>query len=460
MIRHRRLLAVFLLLVCGRMGAQTIRISCPLFLQDKAQTAACLEAIFSQDNYHFSMTSLPPSNGFGPALVLEYRRHLVSPAPPGGEAKKSLIDLSATLGATTNSSWTAGGDFRWILPRGYQQPKETADQSAYLWLQNHLESETLHASFAHRTVRTLYYYGEGSGSPSQQYVFGEDDNFGFLEFRYPVNDELAITLEGGANSTSLPAISDAAAVQTHFPANLPGLSTQPTYAKFSAGVSSSITKEIGGVFQGLPKQDNPHFQSEMPFTTANQASFTWNEAVDGSPFTFEQFTFASDEQLGLKFRSRNMFSADKHPFVTKYICENNKQRQLCSFGEIDVHALLTLSHSSGGDQLPFYLEPTLGGTDMDSRVTLRGWDNYRFRDRDRALLQFEYGVTVWDPFGAYVFYDAGKVGASPSHLSPLDFRQDAGLGFSVRLRGHVIAQTYLAWGAGSTRWNYNFNKSF
>ena len=460
MIRHRHVIPLLLFMVCGKVGAQTIRISCPFFFEDKSQRIACVEAIFSQDKYHFTMASLPPSNGFGPGLVLEYRRHLVSPAPPGGEAKKSLIDLSATLARTTNSSWTAGGDFRWILPRGYSQPHGTANQNAYLWLENHLEAETLHASFAHRTVRTLYYFGEGPDSPNQQFVYAKDDTFGFLRFRYPVNDSLAFTLEGGANTTSLPAISDADSVAKHFPSNLPGLSSQPTFAKFSAGVSSSITKQIGGIFAGLPKQDNPHFQAEMPFTALNQAFFTWNQAADGSPSSFQRFSFTGDERLGLKFRSRNMFSADKHPFVTKYVCGNNKQRQQCSFGEVDVHALLDLSHTGGSDQIPFYLEPTLGGTDIDSRVTLRGWDNYRFRGKDRALLQFEYGLTVWDPFGAFVFYDAGKVGTSPSDLSPSDFRQDAGLGMSVRLRGHVIAQTYVAWGAGNTRWNYNFAKTF
>lgn len=459
MIRSRYLWLVAFALVSTSIGAQTIRISCPHFLDDKSQRIACIEALFSQDHYHFTMASLPPSNGFGPGLVLEYRSHLVSTAPPGGEAKKSLIDLSATLGGTTNSSWTTGGDLRWILPRGYQQSKGTGE-NAYLWLENHQQAETLRASFVHRTVRTLYYFGEGSGSPNQQYVFAEDDNYGFLRFRYPVNDEFAFTLEGGANQTTLPAISDNQSVAKYFPASLPGLLTQPTYATFSVGASTANRAEIGGVFSPLPKQDNPHFQKEWPLSAANQASFTWNEALDGSPFTYEQFVFASDEQLGLKYRSRNMFSADKHPFITKYVCENNKQRQLCSFGAIDVHALLTLSHSSSSNQLPFYLEPTLGGTDIDSRVTLRGWDNYRFRDRDRALLQLEYGVTVWDPFGAFVFYDTGKVGASPSDLSLADFRQDAGLGLSVRISGNVIAQTYLAWGAGSTRWNYNFSKSF
>lgn len=120
-----------------------------------------------------------------------------------------------------------------------------------------------------------------------------------------------------------------------------------------------------------------------------------------------------------------------------------------------------LTQTSGVNQVPFYLQPTLGGTDIDSRVTLRGYDNYRFRAPDLALVQFEYGIPVYDPIGVFVFYDAGTVGNSVSDLSVGQFRQDAGPGVSVRLRGHVVAQTFYAFGAGhGGRWNYNFSKVF
>jgi hemolysin activation/secretion protein len=124
-------------------------------------------------------------------------------------------------------------------------------------------------------------------------------------------------------------------------------------------------------------------------------------------------------------------------------------------------ARLVLTQTSGVNQVPFYLQPTLGGTDIDSRVTLRGYDNYRFRAPDLALVQFEYGIPVYDPIGVFVFYDAGTVGNSVSDLSVGQFRQDAGPGVSVRLRGHVVAQTFYAFGAGhGGRWNYNFSKVF
>lgn len=42
-------------------------------------------------------------------------------------------------------------------------------------------------------------------------------------------------------------------------------------------------------------------------------------------------------------------------------------------------AMLVLTQTANSNQVPFCLLSTLGGTDLDSRVTLRGWDNYRFR---------------------------------------------------------------------------------
>jgi hypothetical protein len=82
---------------------------------------------------------------------------------------------------------------------------------------------------------------------------------------------------------------------------------------------------------------------------------------------------------------RNFFDANRHP-VVRYICQGNKRPDECDFGQFDVKARLVLTQTSGLNQAAFYLQPTLGGTDIDSRVTLRGYDNYRFRALDLALI--------------------------------------------------------------------------
>lgn len=67
-------------------------------------------------------------------------------------------------------------------------------------------------------------------------------------------------------------------------------------------------------------------------------------------------------------------------------------------------ALGTVTYGRDGDEVPFFMMPTLGSGDE-----LRGFANRRFRDRNRLLVQAEYR---WRPskfIDLAVFYDAGKV---------------------------------------------------
>jgi hypothetical protein len=65
-----------------------------------------------------------------------------------------------------------------------------------------------------------------------------------------------------------------------------------------------------------------------------------------------------------------------------------------------------------GNQVPFFLLPDLGGHD------LRGFANYRFRDRHSILATVEYRWYAQEFLDAAIFYDAGK--AVPDRRS-LDF---------------------------------------
>ena len=90
--------------------------------------------------------------------------------------------------------------------------------------------------------------------------------------------------------------------------------------------------------------------------------------------------------------------------------------------------LVTLTDPKGGDEVPFFMMPTLG-----SSKDLRGFSNRRFRDTNRLLLQGEYR---WRPskfMDMVLFYDMGKVEARREDLD-LDGLHDA-YGFGVRFHG-------------------------
>lgn len=107
-----------------------------------------------------------------------------------------------------------------------------------------------------------------------------------------------------------------------------------------------------------------------------------------------------------------------------------------------VRGLATVTMTEPGNEVPFTLAPTLGGTDM-----LRGFDTRRFTDRNRLILTAEYR---WQPsrfIEMAVFYEAGKVTARARDLSLSHLETDWGIG----ARFHTPALTVLRVEAAKSR---------
>lgn len=118
------------------------------------------------------------------------------------------------------------------------------------------------------------------------------------------------------------------------------------------------------------------------------------------------------------------------------------------------------SMTEAGQEVPFYLQPTLGGKSTirsvhDDRLgsdgtdaTLRGYRNLRFRDRNLLLLQAEYRVPLWGPIDATVFADAGKVAPTRSDLDLTDLRKDVGFSLSIMKGWSTWARVDVGFGSG------------
>ena len=98
-------------------------------------------------------------------------------------------------------------------------------------------------------------------------------------------------------------------------------------------------------------------------------------------------------------------------------------------------ARLTATTTGANDSVPFYLLPTLGG-----HGTLRGYDDYRFADRNAALVSGEYRWRIFEMMDAALFADAGTVAPTVRALGTERLHKDYGLG--VRL--HTTTRSLLA----------------
>ena len=98
---------------------------------------------------------------------------------------------------------------------------------------------------------------------------------------------------------------------------------------------------------------------------------------------------------------------------------------------LNLHVATTMTDS--GHEVPFFLLPDLGGHD------LRGFSDYRFRDRHAINWTAEYRWYALEFLDAAIFYDAGKVVPTRSSL---DFEGlKSSIGGGIRL--HSPRTTYL-----------------
>ena len=118
--------------------------------------------------------------------------------------------------------------------------------------------------------------------------------------------------------------------------------------------------------------------------------------------------------------------------------------------EIRVRGRVSLAETREGQRVPFYLMETLGGSNIQGDVTLRGFRNYRFRDRNHFLVQTEFLRELYGPIKLITFYDFGKVAPSVSSFDEGRIRHSVGAGIVIvpRRLDNVLFRLYWAFGSG------------
>jgi outer membrane protein assembly factor BamA len=119
-----------------------------------------------------------------------------------------------------------------------------------------------------------------------------------------------------------------------------------------------------------------------------------------------------------------------------------------------VRGRLALSQTREGDQVPFYLMPSLGG-----HTSLRGYDDYRFRDRNAALLSAEYRWPVFRMLDASLFVDAGSVSPTVRGLKRARRARDLGVGLTFHTPAKSVAGIEFAKGREGSRVFLSLTKS-
>ena len=113
--------------------------------------------------------------------------------------------------------------------------------------------------------------------------------------------------------------------------------------------------------------------------------------------------------------------------LQQYIPFFNKRRVIA------LRAKSTLTFEKGNHQVPFYLQPVLGGSD-----DLRGFRPFRFYDDNLIVVNAEYRWEVFSGLDMALFGDAGKVFARQAQWNFRDLEGSAGFGFRFNVRNNVF----------------------
>jgi len=178
-------------------------------------------------------------------------------------------------------------------------------------------------------------------------------------------------------------------------ATLPGLTAQPDF----------LRTDVGAAFELRDNPLHPHAGGRYAVTLSNY------DDRDLSAYGFRSVTVDAQHYVPLP----------------------NKYRVVA------LHAAVVMTDAGAGQQVPFYYQPTLGGSQE-----LRGFREFRFRDQNSLALSAEYRWEASWMLDAAVFVDAGKVAARRSDLNLRDLDASYGVGLRVHSNSAFVARLDLA----------------
>jgi hemolysin activation/secretion protein len=113
------------------------------------------------------------------------------------------------------------------------------------------------------------------------------------------------------------------------------------------------------------------------------------------------------------------------------------------------------SFVQGNNQVPFYLQPTLGSPD-----DLRGYDRYRFYGNGSSVLSAEYRWSVAETLELAVFADGGNVYQRPGLIGVRDARGDGGIGFRFKNKEATFMRFDIGVSSEGVHVSFVFNPVF
>ncbi len=232
------------------------------------------------------------------------------------------------------------------------------------------------------------------------------------------------------------------------------------------GSQRGATPSIVSAFDEATAPGLTHQPSFAHYEVYLQPKYTWSRTSFNSRVSYEKY-----QDLGRGLYSFQKVRAD---YLQKIYLETLKEKTSGGTGTrsqprydsvLYIGGRFSTSGASRGSVIPFYLEETIGGSDIDSVATLRGYQDYRFRAPDLFSLQAQFERRVLPAprpgtprpstfrsalgaLGILAFYDAGEVATAAGGLGFSNIRHSYGFGLTFWSGEKVWFRAYIGLGSG------------
>jgi hypothetical protein len=447
MMTRRGLAVVLSVLFAPAAAAQQSRFAADMEKETEAVTESChafdfkaiggcVYTLATQSPFHIALGNIAPQNGF--AFGAAFDEHFTTEA--------WRMSWNADAVATPAGAWRAGTYVTLLhspATSGVTLRSGGAPESGATIRPRELPVIDIFTQAI--SLNAINYFGPGQQSAaSGQTVFGERQTIVGAAVVYPIEsgflDGLRPNLVGGVTgrfvdirpgeSGDVPSIE-----QVYDPAVVPGLSEPHGFLELRGGMRFTPSIANGRV-------NFNYLAAVQRFNTSA-----------GARLSFNRWTLDLQHEIPLY---RTASSTGPRPFNGPDSCRAEPtstsecptvQRSMNRSGSIQFRLLTIGSWTGGENRVPFYFQPTLGGSDINGERLLAGYDDYRFRGDNLLAIQEMIEHSIWGPFGIFAMGEHGKVAPDVGDLNFSDLASSATIGVTLRAGGFPMIAFSFSWGS-------------
>jgi hypothetical protein len=419
---------------------------------DIQKIADCGEELFTGQPVHIAVGSIAPQNGFGAGVA--YVGHKTT--------ENWRITWNSDAVASSNASWRAGMYLKLVDTHESAPTVQfgTKGRKINQNLTNLPERPVVNLYVQATSLNKLTYFGLGPGTiEAGRSYYGMREAIVGANVVKPFYARLNAAVLGevngrfvdirpssGQHSPSIQAL--------YSEASAPGLTHQPATLQLGEGIR--IRPVLLDSFLHL------------------DYSVTYQQYVaPGSTFSFQRLTTDLSHQFAIYRKTTRILlprdtngpdecSVDRDSenpecavdkFAQKPECIGNSSASGCKAisrdlqGSVGFRFFLAASATSAGNSVPFYFQPTLGGSDVNGNSALASYQDYRFRAPDVMLIRESFEHSLWSlPVGFAFMADEGKVALTRGGLGSSPWVHSYSTGLTLRAGGFPQVFLLFSWG--------------